>query len=121
MNNVDCQYLDLLKDIMENGIDKETRSGWVRSVFGRTMRFNLQDGFPILTTKKVFTRGFIHELLWFLSSDTNIKYLVDNNVHIWDDDAYRWFKTSIKEGKYLCIVLLKVMAIEVKIIIIWMN
>ena len=107
MNNVDCQYLDLLKDIMENGIDKETRSGWVRSVFGRTMRFNLQDGFPILTTKKVFTRGFIHELLWFLSSDTNIKYLVDNNVHIWDDDAYRWFKTSIKEVDYYIIEKLK--------------
>ena len=100
MNNVDCQYLDLLKDIMENGVDKETRSGWVRSVFGRTMRFNLQDGLPILTTKKVFTRGFIHELLFFLKGDTNIKYLVDNNVHIWDDDAYRWFKTSVKEEKF---------------------
>ena len=93
MNNVDKQYLDLLQDILDNGVYKETRSGAVRSVFGRMMRFNLQDGLPILTTKKVFTRGIIHELLWFLSGDTNIKYLTDNNVHIWDDDAYRFFKT----------------------------
>lgn len=91
MNNVDKQYLNLLQDILDNGVYKETRSGAVRSVFGRMMRFNLQDGLPILTTKKVFTRGFIHEMLWFLKGSKNIKYLVDNNVHIWDDDAYRWF------------------------------
>lgn len=91
MNNVDKQYLDLLQDIMCNGVYKETRSGAVRSVFGHMMRFNLQDGLPILTTKKVFTKGIIYELLWFLKGDTNIKYLVDNNVHIWDDDAYRWY------------------------------
>ena len=93
MNNVDKQYLDLLQDIMCNGVYKETRSGAVRSVFGRMMRFNLQDGLPILTTKKVFTKGFIHELIWFLNGDENIKYMVDNNVHIWDDDAYRYFRT----------------------------
>lgn len=93
MNNVDKQYLDILKDIIDNGVWKNTRSGRVKSVFGRTMRFNLNEGLPLLTTKKVFTKGIIYELLWFLKGDTNIKYLVDNNVHIWDDDAFRWFKT----------------------------
>lgn len=92
-NNVDIQYLTLLKDIIDNGVWKNTRSGKVKSVFGRTMRFNLKEGIPLLTTKKVYTQGIIHELLWFLSGNTNIKYLVDNNVHIWDDDAFRWFKT----------------------------
>lgn len=92
MNNVDKQYLELLQDILDNGVHKETRSGAVRSVFGRTMRFNLQDGLPLLTTKKVFVKGIIHELLWFLKGDTNIKYLVDNNVHIWTEDALRWFR-----------------------------
>lgn len=97
MNNVDKQYLDLLQDIMDNGVYKETRSGAVRSVFGRMMRFNLQNGLPILTTKKVFTNGIIHELLWFLKAGTNIKYLIDNNVHIWDDDAYRYYKEICKK------------------------
>lgn len=93
MNNVDKQYLELLQDILDNGVYKETRSGTVRSVFGRMMKFNLKEGLPLLTTKKVFTKGVIHELLWFLKGDTNIKYLVDNGVHIWSDDALRWFKT----------------------------
>lgn len=91
MNNVDKQYLDLLQDILDNGTYKKTRAGYVKSVFGRMLKFNLKEGFPILTTKKVFTKGIIHELLWFLKGDTNIKYLVDNNVHIWDDDAYRHY------------------------------
>lgn len=99
MNNFDKQYLDILKDIIDNGVWKNTRSGNVKSVFGRTMRFNLSEGLPLLTTKKVFTKGIIYELLWFLKGDTNIKYLVDNNVHIWDDDAFRWFKTL--DFKYL--------------------
>ena len=92
MNNADRQYLNILGDIITNGKRKETRAGAVRSVFGRSMRFNLKDGLPLLTTKKVFYKGIIHELLWFLKGDTNIKYLVDNNVHIWDDDAYRYYK-----------------------------
>lgn len=92
MGNVDEQYLKLLEDILNNGIEKDTRSGKVLSVFGRTMRFDVKDRLPILTTKKVFTKGVIHELLWFLSGSTNIKYLVNNDVHIWDDDAYRYFK-----------------------------
>ena len=91
MNNVDKQYLDILRDVIENGTEKYTRAGLVKSVFGRMMRFNLKEGLPILTTKKMFTKGVIHELLWFLSGNTNIKYLVDNNIHIWDGDAYRYY------------------------------
>ena len=101
MNNVDKQYLDLLQDILDNGTYKKTRAGYVKSVFGRQMRFNLKEGLPILTTKKVFTKGIIHELLWFLKGDTNIKYLVDNNVHIWDDDAYRHYLDKVKEHNNL--------------------
>ena len=91
MNQVDKQYHDLLMEIVEKGVKKQTRSGATRSLFDRTMRFNLQDGLPLITTKKVFYKGIIHELLWFLKGDTNIKYLIDNNVHIWDDDAYRYY------------------------------
>ena len=82
------QYLDLLSDIMENGIDKMDRTGvGTRSVFGRQLRFDLTKGFPLLTTKKLYTRAIIHELLWFLKGDTNIKYLHDNKVTIWDEWA----------------------------------
>lgn len=101
MTKADEIYLNLLRDIMENGVEKDTRAGRVKSVFGRQLRFNLKEGFPILTTKKVFTKGVIHELLWFLQrpynshGSMNIEYLVRNGVHIWDDDAYRWFKTEI--------------------------
>lgn len=89
--NVDEQYLELLQDILENGNKKNTRSGEVLSIFGTNMKIDMREGFPLLTTKKMFTRGVIHELLWFLKGDTNIKYLLDNDVHIWDDDAYRWY------------------------------
>lgn len=82
------QYLDLMRDIRENGVQKEDRTGTgTLSVFGRQLRFDLREGFPLLTTKKVFTRGIIHELLWFLRGETNIQYLLDNNVHIWDEWA----------------------------------
>lgn len=82
------QYLDLLKDVRENGVIKGDRTGvGTRSVFGRQIRFDLSEGFPLLTTKKVFLKGIIYELLWFLRGDTNIKYLLDHNVHIWDDWA----------------------------------
>lgn len=91
MNNVDKQYLDLLRDVIENGSERKTRSGLVKSVFGRMMRFNLNEGLPLLTTKKVSTKGIIHELLWFISGSTNIKYLVDNGVNIWNDDAFRYY------------------------------
>jgi thymidylate synthase len=82
------QYHDFLRHIYLNGARKEDRTGTgTFSVFGYQMRFDLQWGFPLVTTKKVYTRGIIHELLWFLRGDTNVKYLQDNNVHIWDEWA----------------------------------
>ena len=91
------QYLDLLKDIMKNGVNKPVFNNpgvHIRSVFGRQMRFDLSQGFPLLTTKKVFLRGIIHELLWFLKGESNIKYLVDQDVHIWDEWAYKPYKSQ---------------------------
>ena len=86
------QYHDLLRRIINEGVVKSDRTGTgTRSVFGHQMRFDLSEGFPLLTTKRVFLKGIIHELLWFLAGDTNIKYLVDNGVHIWDNDAYRYY------------------------------
>ena len=82
------QYLKLLRHIKKNGVLKGNRTGTdTKSVFGYQMRFNLADGFPLMTTKKVYLKGIIHELLWFLKGDTNIKYLTDNEVKIWNEWA----------------------------------
>lgn len=89
MNKLDLDYQNLLKDILENGTKKETRNGGTISVFGRQIRHKMSEGFPILTTKKMGWKQIVTELLWFLRGDTNIKYLVDNNCHIWDGDAYQ--------------------------------
>lgn len=91
MNNVDKEYFRLLNTILKNGKRKTNRTGIdTIGVFGEQAKFDINlDAFPILTTKKVFFKGILHELLWFIKGDTNIKYLVDNNVHIWDEWAYK--------------------------------
>ena len=92
MSKLDKDYQDLLKDILENGTRKGDRTGTgTISVFGRQIRHNMSDGFPLLTTKKMYTKGIIAELLWFLRGETNIKPLLDNDCHIWDGDAYKNF------------------------------
>lgn len=95
------QYLDLLREIKDHGEDKPSASSGerLRYVLGRTHHYDLSEGFPLLTTKDVFWKGVKHELLWFLKGDTNIKYLVDNGVHIWDGDAYKKYKKSIEADK----------------------
>lgn len=96
------QYLNLLKDILKNGNDKPVFNNpgvTIKSVFGRQCRYDLSKGFPLLTTKKVFLKGIIYELLWFIQGSSNIKYLVDRDVHIWDDWAYKNYKKAHEKGK----------------------
>ena len=106
------QYLDLLKDILKNGVRKIDRGTNVAlySVFGRQIRFDLSKSFPLLTTKKVYWKGVLEELYWFFSGQSNIKYLVDRNVHIWDDYPYKIYK--VKRGKGQGVSLTKEQFIE---------
>ena len=90
MNKLDKQYQDLLQTILDYGVEKKDRTGTgTKSIFGYTIRHNMKDGFPLLTTKKMAWKNMVTELLWFLRGDTNIKFLVDNGCHIWDGDAYK--------------------------------
>ena len=101
MGNIDKQYQRLLSDIIENGIDKKDRTGTgTISVFGRQIRHDMSDGFPLLTTKKMAVKTMMTELKWFLKGDTNIKYLVDNNCHIWDGDAYKNYEKYAMANSY---------------------
>jgi thymidylate synthase len=104
MNNIEHDYLKLLNDIMVNGVTKSDRTGTgTKSVFGRQIRHDMSLGFPLLTTKKMSVKTIVTELLWFLRGDTNIKYLVDNNCHIWDGDAYKAYlndKTTDPDACY---------------------
>lgn len=100
--NIEHDYLKLLKDVLDNGKEKEDRTGTgTISVFGRQIRHKMSEGFPLLTTKKMYWKGIVTELLWFLRGDTNIKYLVDNGCHIWDGDAYKAYQRGFKEKHYL--------------------
>jgi thymidylate synthase len=100
MNTLDKKYQDLLQDILDNGVEKTDRTGTgTISVFGRQIRHKMSEGFPLLTTKKMPFKTIVTELLWFLRGDTNIKFLVDNNCHIWDGDAYKNY--LIEDAKVL--------------------
>ena len=99
MNNIDKKYTDLLQDILDNGVEKKDRTGTgTISVFGRQIRHDMKTGFPLLTTKKMHWKSIVTELLWFLRGDTNIKYLVDNDCHIWDGDAYQGYLKRVGDG-----------------------
>jgi thymidylate synthase len=94
------QYLNLMKELLDKGVEQTDAGLGVKtySLFGRQMRFDLSKGFPLLTTKKVYWNGVLHELFWFMSGQSNIKYLVDNKVHIWDDYPYRIYHEKMKAG-----------------------
>jgi thymidylate synthase len=96
MNNIEHDYLKLLHDVLHNGIEKDTRNGKTRSVFGRQIRHKMSAGFPLLTTKKMPFRLIATELMWFLRGDTNIKFLVDNGCNIWTGDAYKNYSDQVQ-------------------------
>jgi thymidylate synthase len=101
MNSLDKEYQMLLEYILDNGVEKKDRTGTgTKSIFGYQIRHDMKSGFPLLTTKKMAWKQIVTELLWFLRGDTNIKYLVDNNCHIWDGDAHKQFILAMSEGEY---------------------
>jgi len=107
MNKLDKQYQQLLQDIIDYGVEKKDRTGTgTKSIFGYTIRHKMSDGFPLLTTKKMAWKTMVTELLWFLKGDTNIKFLVDNNCHIWDGDAYKNYLKSHKDNLIGCTIVL---------------
>jgi thymidylate synthase len=100
MNNLDKQYTDLLQDILDNGVTKSDRTGTgTISVFGRQIRHKMSDGFPLLTTKKMYFKGVVTELLWFLRGDTSIEYLLENDCNIWTGDAYQAYLKECEKLK----------------------
>ena len=97
-NKLDKQYQELLRTILDYGVEKSDRTGTgTKSIFGYTIRHKMSDGFPLLTTKKMAWKTMVTELLWFLRGDTNIKFLVNNNCHIWDGDAYKNYYNKTKD------------------------
>ena len=106
-NRLDKQYQELLRDIIEFGVEKQDRTGTgTKSIFGYTIRHNMKNGFPLLTTKKMAWKTMVTELLWFLRGDTNIKFLVDNGCHIWDGDAYKNYLKNHKDNLLGCTIVL---------------
>ena len=102
MNTLDKQYQELLKTILERGVEKKDRTGTgTKSIFGYTIRHDMSEGFPLLTTKKMAWKTMATELLWFLRGDTNIKFLVDNGCHIWDGDCYKAYIKRYNKGEYV--------------------
>jgi thymidylate synthase len=107
MNKLDKQYQDLLQSILDYGVEKKDRTGTgTKSIFGYTIRHNMSEGFPLLTTKKMAWKTMVTELLWFLRGDTNIKFLVDNGCHIWDGDAYKNYLKKHKDNLIGCTIVL---------------
>jgi thymidylate synthase len=101
MNSLDKQYQELLEYILDNGVEKKDRTGTgTLSVFGRQIRHSMKDGFPLLTTKKIYFKGIVVELLWFLRGDTSIKFLIDNDCHIWDGDCFANYQKEFKKLYY---------------------
>lgn len=99
MNKLDKDYLDLVKKILEEGVEKHTRNGGTKSIFGYQIRHKMEEGFPLLTTKKLSFNNIRTELEWFLNGDTNIKYLVDNGCNIWNGDSFSNYMKEYEKYK----------------------
>jgi len=95
-NKLDKQYTGLLRDILDNGVKKQTRNGDVLTVFSREIRHKMSDGFPLLTTKKMYSKGIVTELIWFLQGRTDLRYLLENDCNIWTGDAYKKYESGLR-------------------------